>query len=223
MVNFFGKEDNKFGTVRMYDGLLKKCCGPCGEKCGVITDLIGRCMDCCAFVGNMNSIVISENIYSEDMSNTDPIAQIHEVLVIEMPQPCVFTRRSIRQSVKASKSFGDQDIVPVASLLPMMQQGLASNPCGCCSAPLLPAATGSACDCGRRVQFRRMTFDQMLTHTEESTGGGGAPGVAQVDLTPRLGGEDGQIKLKSQEELLAMPHEHHWLLGDVVKSEHMNR
>lgn len=216
MVKFHDKDDQIAATMRIYDGLLRKCCGGAGEAASAALSCFTICLDCAAFCQNKNTIVISEDVFSADMDDKQPIGQIHEVKVLEYIPGIGVIRKTIRQSVKFSSEAPNQDMVAVTSMLPMMQNGLMSNGNPCAGTyTLIPPATGSAFDCGRRVQFRRMNFADMLTETEITTGG--APAEAQDDLTPRGLLPEG-LTLKSQEELLAMPNKPHFLLGNIVVS-----
>ena len=111
-----------------------------------------------------------------DKSKTE-IGQINTVFKL-LPVGCAVVRVMTRYSIKMKAQPEYLSMLPTMLLLPMMQSGAIINPCVCFKADLLPPASGSMCDCGRFVKFKRATFSEMLTMTEAVTGG--APPAAEL-------------------------------------------
>jgi len=145
-------------------------------------------------------LVVTEKYYEGDMSKGDPVGEIHQVVNLQLIKGtmCTTQRKIVRHSVKSFSNMTNHDMVPVISLLPVMQAGQIENPCSFFNIPLVPMPSGSCCDCGRRVTVTRMTFAQSLTMTEVVTGG--APGEATTDAEVQQ-----EFRLRTDEELAALP------------------
>lgn len=166
-----------------------------------------------------DTVVISETVFSANMDDDTPSAEVIQVYGIKplLPPCCCVYRYPLRTSIKSHEALEDANMVGVFSLLPLMQSGKAENASCCPRFPLLPAATGSCCDCGRRVTFKRMAFEDMINETEAEAEGGGAPAGAVHDDGSSDGGalsrgrevvlhSTKQSKfLKSMDEINAMP------------------
>jgi len=161
-------------------------------------------------------VVISEKIFTADMESKVDVGEIHQVYGLR-PIPgtgCCVYRFPIRLSIKSNSNLPDEKMVGVFSMLPIMQAGVIENNSICPRPPLMLPATGSCCDCGRYVTFKRMTFEQMLNTTEAATGG--APATEVTDNAVTLNLSPLSHKFKSDEEIAALPTRPWFFGGEIV-------
>jgi len=158
-MKFYNKDGTVVNTMRIYDGCLRKISGAMGleEAC---SGCCAGCLDSCAYCSNKNMVVISEKFYDGDMEVKEPVGEIHQVLNLQLIKGscCATQRVVVRHSVKSYENMKNPDIIPVISLLPIMQAGSIENPCGFANVPLVGTPSGSMFDCGRRVTVTRMNF-----------------------------------------------------------------
>lgn len=149
-------------------------------------------------------ITIAEKVFSGDMENKDPVAEIFQVIALKPFHPsacCCFTIRTpIRNSVKSFGTMQNAEVLPAIALLPALQSGLIAPPiCFFWQNKVIARASGSCCDCGRYATFTRMTFEEAISTSEATTGG--APGVCESDEKAPLLSD----VFKTDEQLAALP------------------
>lgn len=155
-------------------------------------------------------VIVTEKFFGGDMDMKDPVGEYMQVYSVEPVIPnniCCggVQRRLIRSSLKSYANNPAPDMLPAVSLIPLLQSGVMAPPaCLLYRHRVVPAATGSCCDCGRYATQVRMTFSEAMTQTDFA---GGAPAESMTDALEfkYSGSRSAGFALKSHDQLAALP------------------